>query len=176
MRAVLRVTCIGFVLALTACGKSGKLVPLLPDAPIGWNVEGQPQKHDVHGVGYSAMKSYVSAGSTAATKGQRVQVQILAVEDGANKADVGKMYLGGDHAGFWESTTVNGFDAADSFDFAGQSYYSRIVYPSKMTVVQIIASYGDADPNTGLDKMDEGKKIVQAFSDKVDFKQIAALK
>ncbi|MGB0083431.1 MAG: hypothetical protein WBP90_18070, partial [Terracidiphilus sp.] len=174
--AVLRRTCVVIVFVLTACGKSGKLVPLLPDAPTGWSAEGQPQNHDVHGVGYSSMKSYVSAGSTTGSKGQRVQVQILAFEEGANKDDVRKMYLGGDHAGLWESTTVNGFDAADSFDFTGQSYYSRVVYPNKTTLVQIIAFFGEGDPNTGLDKMDEGKKIVQVFSDKMDFKQIAALK
>jgi len=173
MRAVLRMTCIGIVLALTACGTSGKLVPLLPDAPTGWNAEGQPVNHDVHGVGYSSMKSYVPAGSAAGSKIQRVQVQILVAEQGANEADLGKMYLGGNHAAFWEATTVDGFDAQDSFLVEGQSY-SRIVFPNKTTYVQIIALNGTGTSST--DSMDEGKAIVQAFSDKIDFKQIAALK
>lgn len=172
MRAICRMTCISIFFILTACEKSGKLVPLLPEAPAGWNVEGQVTSQHVSGVGYSAMRSYVPAGSTQGLKIQRVKVQILVAEKDAQKKDISKMFLG-TQAGFWEQTTVNGFKASDSFTVSGESY-SRVVYPNSRTYVQIIAYNGGAESDN--DTIDKGKEIVKTFADKIDFAQIAALK
>jgi hypothetical protein len=173
MRATPRITCISILLLLTACGKSGKLVPLLPDAPAGWNVEGKVTTQDVSGVGYSSMRSYVPAESAPGVKIRRVEVQILVAEQGAKEIDLRKMYLGGSGAAFWERTTVNGFDAADSFTVSGAAY-SRVVYPASSIHVQIVAFNDGTAPDN--DTIDKAKAIVQAFSDRVNFKQIATLK
>lgn len=173
MRAFSRIACICILLTLTACGKSGKLVPFLPDAPAGWNVEGKVTTQDVSGVGYSAMRSYVPAQSTPGMKIPRVQVQILVAEKGAKENDLRKMYLGGSGAGFWERITVSGFEAADSFTVTGAAY-SRVVYPVSNIHVQIVAFSDGSDTNN--DTIDKAKVIVQTFSDKVDYKQIAVFK
>ena len=172
MRAIGRMTCICILLILTACEKSGKLVPLLPDAPPGWSVEGQATSQSVSGVGYSSMRSYILSGSTPGAKIQRVKVQILVANQDAQKKDLSKMFLG-TQAGFWEQTTVNGFKAADSFTVSGERY-SLVVYPSTTTYVQIIAYSGSAELDN--DAIDQGKEIVKTFADKINFSQIAALK
>ncbi len=172
MRAICRMTCICILLILTACEKSGKLVPLLPDAPAGWNVEGQVINQHVSGVGYSSMRSYVPSGSALGLKIQRVKVQILVADKDAQKKDLSKMYLGR-MSGFWEQTTVNGFKASDSFTVSGESY-SLVVYPNSTKSVQIIAYNGGAESDN--DTIEKGKETVKTFADKIDFAQIAALK
>ena len=173
MRAICRnMTCICILFFLTACDKSGKLVPLLPGAPPGWNVEGQATSQHISGVGYSSMRSYLLTGNTPGLKIQRVKVQILVAEKDAQKKDLAKMFLG-PMAGFWEQTTVKGFKASDSPLISGQSY-SLVVYPNSTTYVQIIAYGGGAEPD--YDTSEKGKEIVNTFADKIDFAQIAALK
>jgi hypothetical protein len=164
--------CICILLTLTACEKSGKLVPLLPDAPSGWNVEGQVMNQHVSGVGYSSMRSYIPSGNTQGLKIQRVKVQILVAEKDVQKKDLSKLFLG-PMAGFWEQTTVKGFKASDSPLISGESY-SLVVYPSSTTYVQIIAYNGGAESN--YDTAEKGEEIVKTFADKIDFAQIAALK
>ena len=172
MRAIGRMTCICILLILTACEKSGKLVPLLPAAPPGWSVEGQPANQSVSGLGYSSMRSYIPSSGTPASKIQRVKVQILVANKDAQKKDLSKMFLGA-QAGLWEQTTVNGFKASDSFTVSGECY-SLVVYPSSTTYVQIIAYSGSAEMDN--DAIDQGKEIVKTFADKINFSQIAALK
>jgi hypothetical protein len=172
MRAIGRMTCICILLILTACEKSGKLLPLLPDAPPGWSVEGQPTNQSVSGLGYSSMRSYIPSVSTPGSKIQRVKVQILVADKDVQKKDLSKMFLGS-QAGFWEQSTVNGFKAADSFTVSGERY-SMVVYPSSTTYVQIIAYSASAESDN--DAIDQGEKIVKTFADKINFTQIAALK
>jgi len=171
MRAILRVTCIGILLMLTACEKSRKLVPLLPEAPAGWNVEGQVTNQDVSGVGYSSMRSYIPAASITGSSIQRVKVQILVPANGAKDADLKKMHLVGGPA-FWEQTKVNGFDALETFVIPGESE-ALVVYPRSGTFVEIVVYY--SNPDSDSDGLEKGKAIALAFADKIDFKQIAAL-
>jgi hypothetical protein len=172
MRAIGRMTCICILLILTACEKSGKLVPLLPDAPPGWSVEGQPANQSVSGVGYSSMRSYIPSGNAPGAKIQRVKVQILVANKNAQKEDLNKMFVG-PMEGFWEQTTVNGFKASDTFFMPGECY-SLVVYPSSTTYVQIIAY--NASDKLDDDAINQGKDIVKTFADKINFSQIAALK
>jgi hypothetical protein len=160
------------LLILTACEKSGKLAPFLPDAPAGWNVEGQVTSQHVSGVGYSSMRSYVPSGSTQGSKIQRVKVQITVADKDAQKKDLSKILLG-PMAGFWEQTTVKGFKASDSPLISGESY-SLVVYPNSTTYVQIIAYSGGAESD--YDTAEKGKEIVNTFADKINYSQIAALK
>ena len=173
MRAICRsMACICIFFFLTACEKSGKLAPFLPDAPAGWNLEGQVTSQHVSGVGYSSMRSYIPSGSTQGSKIQRVKVQITVADKDAQKNDLNKILLG-PMAGFWEQTTVKGFKASDSFTISGECY-SRVVYPNSTTYVQIIAYNGGAESDN--DTIEKGKEIVKTFADKIDFTQIAGLK
>jgi len=171
MRAMLRMTGIGILLMLTACGKSGKLVPLLPDAPAGWRVEGQVTKQDVSGVGYSAMRSYVPAASIPGSNVQRVKVQILVSAKGAKDDELKKMHLitGG---AFYEQTKVNGFDALDTFIMPGENH-ALVVYPRSGTFVEIVVY--NSQPEADSDGVGKSKAIAVALADKMDFKQIATL-
>jgi hypothetical protein len=156
---------------LNACEKSRKLVPLLPDAPAGWNVEGQVTNQDVSGVGYSSMRSYVPAASIPGSSIQRVKVQILVSIKGAKDADLKNMHLVVGPA-FWQQTKVNGFDAQETFVIPGESQ-AVVVYPRSGTLVEIVVY--NSKPESDSDGLEKGKSIAQAFADKIDFKQIAAL-
>lgn len=171
MRVTLRTTCIGMLLMLTACGKSGKLVPLLPDAPAGWNAEGQATKQDISGIGYSAMRSYIPAASMPGSNVQRVKVQILVSAKGAKDEDVRKMHLVSGGA-FYEVFQMNGFPAFDTFTIPGDNH-ALVVYPKSGTFVEIVVY--NSQPEADSDGVEKSKAIAVAFAHKMDFKQIAAL-
>src|SRR5437764_9977148 len=85
MRAARSATCIAVLILLLGCGKSSKLASLLPDAPEGWSADGSANNQDVSGVGHSSAKSYVPNGSNSGLGVQRVTVQILVAEKGADQ-------------------------------------------------------------------------------------------
>ncbi len=132
---------IGFsivVLVLLGCGKSRQLTPLLPDAPDGWTAEGTTNK-DVSGVGHSSAKSYTPA--NAALGVQKVTVQILLAEKGANQKSVNEMSIE-QEAMFKESKEIGGFSGYESFPLPSNNTHSVDVLPKKGTYVSIVAFKG----------------------------------
>jgi hypothetical protein len=158
-----------FVLLLAGCGKSSKLTPLLPDAPEGWKTDGSATTRDVSGVGHSSTRSYVPANGTAGLGVQRVTVQILTGEKGADQKQLQSMALE-NKAMFKERKEVSGFPAYESFPLPSNDTHSLDIMPSSGKWVQIVAYKGDAQWENGENR----KKIVSAFAEKVDLKKIAA--
>lgn len=155
-----------FVLLL-GCGKSRQLAQLLPDAPDGWTAEGSATNKDVSGVGHSSTKSYTPANSGLGV--QRVTVQILLAEKGANQKSVQDMSI--EHEGmFKEQKQVGGFPAYESFPLPSNNTHSVDVLPKSGTYVEIVASKG----GPGWENSDNRKAAVSAFVNKLDLKKIAA--
>jgi len=158
-----------FVLILLGCGKSKQLTPLLPDAPDGWSTEGV-SVNDVSGVGHSSSRSYVPTGSTASLGVQKVTVQILLGEKGADQAKLQQMSL--ERAGeFKEQKEVGGFLAYESLPLPSNDTHDLDIVPKLGTYVQIVAYKGGA----GWDNADNRRAVVSAFAAKIDLKKIAAV-
>lgn len=168
---VMRWTSLSVVLALLllqGCGKSRQLASFLPDAPDGWTADGGTTNKDVSGVGHSSTKSYTPA--NAALGVQKVMVQILLEEKGANHKSVTDMSI--EHEGmFRESVQVAGFPAYESFPLPSNNTHSVDILPKKGTYVEIVAFKG----GSGWDNGDNRKAAVSAFVNKIDLKKIAAL-
>lgn len=162
---------IGFsviAVVLLGCGKSRQLAPLLPDAPDGWTVEGGATNKDVSGVGHSSTRSYTPANSTLGV--QRVTVQILLGEKGANQKSIQEMSIEREGQ-FMEHKEVSGFPAYESFPLPSNNTHSLDVLPKSGTYVVIMASKG----GPGWDNGENRKAAVSAFVNKIDLKKIAAV-
>ena len=154
---------------LLSCGKSSKLTPLLPDAPDGWKAEGSASTKDVSGVGHSSTKSYVPANGNSAMGAERVTVQILIGEKGADQKQLQAMALES-KAMFKERKEVGGYPAYESFPLPGNDTHSLDILPASGKWVQIVAYKGGPEWENGENR----KQVVSAFAAKVDLKKIAA--
>ena len=153
---------------LVSC-KTSKLTPLLPDAPDGWKAEGSATTNDVSGVGHSSTRSYVPTSGSAALGAQRVTVQILIGEKGADQKQLQGMALES-KAMFKERKEVGGYPAYESFPLPGNDTHSLDILPASGKWVQIVAYKGGPEWENGENR----KQIVSAFAAKVDLKKIAA--
>src|ERR1051326_511451 len=157
------------IIVLTSCGKSSKLTPLLPDAPDGWKTEGSASTKDVSGVGHSSSRSYIPANSAAGLGVQRVTVQILVAEKGADQKQLQSMALE-NQAMFKERKEVGGFPAYESFPLPGNDTHSLDLMPASGKWVQIVAYKGGPDWLNGENR----HKVVAGFAEKIDLKKVAA--
>lgn len=156
------------LISLLGCGKSRELARLLPDAPEGWTIEGSATNKDISGVGHSSTRSYTPA--NAALGVQRVTVQILLGEKGANRKSLQEMSI--EHEGqFKEQKEVGGFPAYESFSLPSDNTHSVDILPKSGTYVVIMASKG----GPGWDSPENRKAAVAAFVNKIDLKKIAAM-
>jgi len=151
------------------CGKSKQLAPLLPDAPSGWSAEGGATNNDVSGVGHSSTRSYIPTGANSALGVQRVKVQILLGEKGADQKKLEEMSIQ-TKGEFKERKEIAGFPAYESFPLPSNDTHSLDVLPKSGTFVQIVAYKGGA----GWDKAENRAAAVSAFAGKMDLKKIAA--
>ena len=157
------------ILTVLGCGKSKQLTPLLPDAPDGWSSEGF-SVHDVSGVGHSSSRSYVPTGSTTSLGVQKVTVQILLGEKGADRTKLEQMSV--ERQGqFKEQKEVGGFPAYESVPLPSNDTHDLDIMPRSGTYVQIVAYKGGA----GWDNADNRKAVVSAFAGKIDLKKVAAV-
>lgn len=159
---------VAIVVLLLGCGKSRQLAPLLPDAPAGWSAEGSATNNDVSGVGHSSTRSYTPTGAAAALGVQRVTVQILLAEKGADQKQLQEMSIE-KQGQFKEKKEVGGFPAYESFPLPSNDIHSLDILPRSGTYVQIVASKGGA----GWDKTENRQAVVSAFAGKLDLKKIA---
>ncbi|HET9838682.1 MAG TPA: hypothetical protein VFR84_10635 [Candidatus Angelobacter sp.] len=159
-----------FIAMLSSCGKSSKLTALLPDAPDGWKIEGSASTKDLSGVGHSSTRSYVPANAGAGMGAQKVTVQILEAEKGADQKQLQSMALE-NKAMFKERKEVSGFPAYEAFPLPGNDTHSLDVMPASGKWVQIVAYKGGADWDNG----DNRRKVVSSFAQKIDLKKVAAL-
>jgi hypothetical protein len=157
-------------IALLGCGKSSKLAPLLPDAPDGWSVEGGATNKDVSGIGHSSTRSYAPAGAAAGLGVQRVTVQILLAEKGADQKQLQGMSIE-TKGEFKERKEVAGFPAYESFPLPSNDSHSLDILPKSGTYIQIVAYKG----GPGWDKAENRQAAVSAFTGKLDLKKIAAM-
>jgi hypothetical protein len=157
------------IILLSSCGKSRQLTPLLPDAPEGWKAEGGTTNKDVSGVGHSAARSYTPANATAGLGVQRVTVQILLGEKGADQKQLQSMSVEG-KAQFKERKTVGGFPAYESFPLPDNDTHSLDILPATGKWVQIVAYKGGSE----WEKPGNREAVVSAFAGKIDLKKIAA--
>src|SRR5215471_3973519 len=81
------------LILLSGCGKSRQLAPLLPDPPDGWSAEGSATNNDVSGVGHSSTRSYTPTGASSSLGIERVKVQILLGEKGADRKKLEEMSI-----------------------------------------------------------------------------------
>jgi hypothetical protein len=158
-----------FILILSSCGKSSKLTALLPDAPEGWKAEGGASTKDVSGVGHSSTRSYVPTNPAAGMGAQKVTVQILMAEKGADQKQLQSMALE-NKAMFKERKQVGSFPAYESFPLPGNDTHSLDIMPVSGEWVQIVAYKGGAEWENGENR----RKVVTSFADKIDLKKVAA--
>jgi hypothetical protein len=158
-----------FVLLL-GCGKSRQLAPLLPDAPDGWSAEGGSANKDVSGVGHSSTKSYTPTSAAGGLGIQRITVQILLAEKGADQKKLQEMSIES-KGQFKERKEVGGFPAYESFPLPSDDTHSLDILPKSGTYVQIVAYKG----GPGWDKVENRQSAVSAFAGKIDLKKIAAM-
>jgi hypothetical protein len=170
MRAVRFAMCIAVLVLLGGCGKSSKLASLLPEAPAGWSAEGSVNNQDVSSVGHSSTRSYVPNGNASGLGVQRVTVQILVAEKGADQKKVQGMSIEKE-AQFRETKEVAGFKAYESFPLPSNNSHSLDILPKSGTYVQIVAYKGGA----GWDNSENRKSTVALFAGKIDLKKIAAI-
>ena len=170
MRAARSATCIAVLILLLGCGKSSKLASLLPDAPQGWSAEGSANNQDVSGVGHSSAKSYVPNGSNSGLGVQRVTVQILVAEKGADQKKLQEMSIE-KKAQFKEKKDLGGFPAYESFPLPSNESHSLDILPKSGTYVQIVAYQG----GSGWDKSENRQSTVALFAGKTDLKKVAAV-
>ena len=157
------------MVVMVSCGKSKQLAPLLPDAPDGWSAEGSATNSDVSGVGHSSTRSYTPTGANAALGIERVKVQILLSEKGADRKKLEDMSIEKEGQ-FKEQKQVGGFRAYESFPLPSNDIHSLDILPKSGTFVQIIAYKGGA----GWDKPENRTAAVSAFVGKMDLKKIAS--
>lgn len=157
------------MLVMVSCGKSKQLAPLLPDAPDGWSAEGSATNNDVSGVGHSSTRSYTPAGANSALGIERVKVQILLSEKGADRKKLEEMSIEKEGQ-FKEQKQVGGFPAYESFPLPSNDTHSLDILPRSGIFVQIIAYKGGA----GWDKPENRTAAVSAFAGKMDLKKIAS--
>lgn len=155
---------------LLGCGKSRQLATLLPDAPAGWSTEGSVSNSDVSGVGHSSTRSYTPAGGVASSGIQRVTVQILLGEKGADRKKLQEMSIEREGQ-FKEQKEVSGFPAYESLPLPGNDTHSLDILPKAGTYVQIIAYKG----GPGWDNTANRSAAVSAFVAKMDLKKIATM-
>ena len=156
-------------LSMLACGKSRQLAPMLPDPPDGWSAEGSVTNNDVSGVGHSSTRSYTPAGASSSLGIERVKVQILLGEKGADRKKLEEMSIEKEGQ-FKEQKQVAGFPAYESVPLPSNDTHSLDILPRSGIFVQIIAYKGGA----GWDKPDNRAAAVSAFAGKMDLKKIAA--
>ncbi|HEY6348190.1 MAG TPA: hypothetical protein VI636_02150 [Candidatus Angelobacter sp.] len=154
---------------LLGCGKSRQLASLLPDAPDGWSAEGSATNNDVSGVGHSSTRSYTPTGANSGLGIERVKVQILLGEKGADQQKLQEMSIES-KGQFKEKKEVSGFPAYESLPLPSNDTHSLDILPKSGTFVQIIAYKGGA----GWDKTENRAAAVSAFAGKIDFKKVAA--
>jgi hypothetical protein len=159
---------IALIFLVLACGKSGKLAPLLPNAPDGWTAEGSATNQDVSGTGHSSTRSYVPNSSALGV--QRVKVQILLGDKDADQKKLADMSLER-RSEFKERKQVAGYPAYESFALPSNDSHSLDILPKSGIVVQIVAYKGGA----GWEKTENQQAAVNAFVGKMDLKKIAAL-
>jgi len=145
------------------------LAPLLPDAPDGWSAEGRATNNDVSGVGHSSTRSYTPGGAAAGLGVQKVTVQILLAEKGADQKKLQEMSIES-KGQFKERKEVGGFPAYESFPLPSNDTHSLDILPRSGTYVQIVAAKG----GSGWDKAENRQAVVSAFAGKLDLKKIAA--
>jgi hypothetical protein len=155
---------------LVGCGKSSKLAGLLPDPPQGWAADGGVTNRDVSGVGHSSTRSYVSVGDTAGLGVQRVTVQILLADKGADQKKVTEMSIETKFE-FKEKKLVAGVPAYESVPLPSNEHHSLDLLPKAGTYVEIVAYKG----GPGWDKAENRQTVVATFAGKVDLKKVAAL-
>ena len=155
---------------LSACGKSSKLAGLLPDPPEGWTTDGGVTNRDVSGVGHSSTRSYVPVGNAAAAGVNRVTVQILLADKGADHKSVTEMSLES-KSEFKEKKLVAAVPAYESLPLPGNDHHSLDLLPKTGTYVEIVAYKG----GPGWDKAENRQAVVSTFAGKVDMKKVAAL-
>ncbi|HEY6249112.1 MAG TPA: hypothetical protein VI685_04080 [Candidatus Angelobacter sp.] len=170
MRAKRLLILTAVMVLVLGCGKSSKLSPLLPDAPDGWTAEGSATNNDVSGVGHSSTRSYTPTAANSALGIERVKVQILLGEKGADQKKLQQMSIE-TQGQFKEKKEVAGFPAYESFPLPSNDTHSLDVLPRSGAFVQIIAYKGGA----GWDKTENRAAVVSAFAGKIDLKKIAAL-
>jgi len=154
---------------LLSCGKASKLTALLPDAPDGWKAQGRASTVDESGIGHSSTRSFVPANGSATMGVQRVTVQILIGEKGADQKQLQAMALES-NAMFKERKQLAGFPAYESVPLPGNDTHSLDILPASGKWVQIVAYKGGPEWENGENR----KQIVSAFAAKVDLKKIAA--
>ena len=157
------------MLVMMACGKSRQLAPLLPDAPGGWTADGSATNNDVSGIGHSSTQSYTPTGASASLGIERVKVQILLAEKGADRKKLEEMSIEKEGQ-FKEQKQVAGFPAYESVPLPSNDTHSLDILPRSGTFVQIIAYKGGA----GWDKPENRTAAVSAFAGKMDLKKIAS--
>ena len=168
MRVARCVTYFAVLILVTGCGKSSKLAGFLPDAPEGWSAEGGAKNQDVSGVGHSSTKSYVPSGNNKLGV-QRVTVQILVAEKGADQKKLTEMSL--EKAGaFKERKQVADFPAYESFPLPSNDSHSLDILPEGGTYVLIVAYKGGPEWEKGENR----QAAVAVFANKIDLKKIAA--
>jgi len=171
MRAGRGLVVVAVLMFVTGCGKSSKLASLLPDAPEGWKVEGGANNQDVSGVGHSSTRSFVPGGSASGLGVERVTVQILVAEEGADPKRVEEMSIEKKGA-FREQKQVGGYRAYETLALPSEESHSLDIVPGKGVYVEIVAYKGGA----GWDKAENRQSVVAAFAGKTDLKKIAATK
>jgi hypothetical protein len=169
MRTVRWIALAGFCILLLGCGRS-KLASLLPDPPEGWSAEGKDSDLSVSGVGRSSARSYIPTGATSGLGVQRVTVQILIAEKGADHKKLLDMSIASGPM-FKSKTTVAGFPAFESFPLPSNERHSLDILPKADTYIQIVAYKGGPAWESGENR----QKAVSAFAGKMDFKKIAAI-
>jgi hypothetical protein len=158
-----------FLITLVLSCQSSKLTPLLPDAPDGWKPQGSASTNEKNGVGHSSTRSYVPANGSSAMGVQRVTVQILIGDKGADQKQLQAMALES-KAMFKERKQIAGFPAYESFPLPDNDTHSLDILPASGKWVQIVAYKGGPEWENGENR----KQIVSAFAAKVDLKKIAA--
>ena len=155
---------------LLGCGKSSKLAELLPDPPTGWAVEGSITNRDVSGVGHSSTRSYVPIGNAANSGVERVTVQVLLAEKGADQKKVTEMSIESKFE-FKERKQIAGVLAYESMPLPDNLHHSLDLLPKTGTYVQIMAYKG----GPAWEKSENRRAVVSAFAEKVDLKRVAAV-
>ena len=170
MRSIRSLTTVFFIILLLGCSKSSKLAALLPDTVNGWEAEGGALTSDVPGVGHSAVKSYIDPGSSSESGIERIKVQILVAEKGADQKRLQEMSIETEGE-FKEKNEIggHGFPAYQSLSRANGTH-SLDILPKSGTFVSIVAygswaSIGSENERAGF----------ASFVEKIDLKKIAAI-
>lgn len=153
---------------LLGCGKSRQLAPLLPDAPDGWSAAGGTTNSDASGVGHSSTRSYTPSSAAAGSGVQRVTVQILLADKGADQKKLQEMSIES-KGQFKERKEVGGFPAFESIPLPDNDTHSIDILPKSGTFVQIVAYKG----GPGWDKPENRQAAISAFTAKIDLKKVA---